>query len=290
MRRNLALTTGKVLGAWLVLAAALCPATVAAEGHGPIFGLATPTLGKGQWSSDTAVMSMANADERANMFREILGYGLTPDLQLSVSFPLGTADGLASPPNTRGGAMMAGFGEWEASMLWRFQRHAPAVGKRRESTLIASVLAPGANDRRGGVKVTPGLHLGGVTGYASRTLYWWLGAGAQFRQDDGGEQLGDLYYLTAVLGWRPPVFRGDYPKPDWRFFIEAVAEQSERDRMNGAVMQDSGGQRVLAGPSMLGLFGAWGIEGGVLFPLHESLNGSQPAEDYRAKLVLTYWF
>jgi hypothetical protein len=93
-----------------------------------------------------------------------------------------------------------------------------------------------------------------------------------------------------VFGWRPPVFRGDYPKPDWRIFLEGVAEFAARDRNNGATIGNSGGQRVLLGPSMLGLFGTWGIEGGVLFPIEQSLNGNHDEEDYRAKLVVTYWF
>ena len=261
---------------------AIAAPTVHAEGHGPIFGLATPTLGEGQWSGDTGVMSFATEEDDAVMFREMLGYGITPDLQFSLSFPIGPADDLMMPPNARAGAMMAGFGEVEAGLLWRFDRVAPDVGKRRESTLIMSVLAPGGDDQRNGVEVTPGLHLGAVTGYASRSTYWWLGGGAQTRTEENGDRLGNLYYVTGVFGWRPPVFRGDYPKPDWRIFLEGVAEFAERDQNNGVTVANSGGHRVLVGPSMLGLFGAWGIEGGVLFPVQQSLNGNQMEEDYRA--------
>ena len=261
-----------------------------AEGHGPMFGLATPTLAEGQWSSDTAVMSLATGGDTAVMFREMLGYGITPDLQFSMSLPLGPTDGLMMPPNTRTGAMMAGFGDLEAGLLWRFDRVAPDIGKRRESTLIVSVLAPAGDDQRRGIEVTPGLHLGAVTGYVSRSTYWWLGGGAQLRTKEGGDRLGNLYYVTGVFGWRPPVFRGDYPKPDWRIFLEGVAEFAERDRIDGLTVANSGGRRILVGPSMLGLFGAWGIEGGVLFPVEQSLNGNQMEEDYRAKLVFTYWF
>jgi hypothetical protein len=261
-----------------------------AEGHGPIFGLATPTLGEGQWSSDSAVMSMATDEGSSMMFREMLGYGITPDLQFTLTFPLGPTDDLMMPPNTRTGAMMAGFGDLEAGLLWRFDRTAPDIGKRLESTVIASIIAPRGDDARRGVEATPGLHLGAVTGYASRSTYWWVGGGTQIRQEQNGDKLGNLYYLTGVFGWRPPVFRGDYPKPDWRLFLEAVAEVAERDRNNGQTVANSGGQRVLLGPSMLGLFGAWGIEGGVLFPVQQSLNGDQMEEDYRAKLVVTYWF
>jgi hypothetical protein len=263
---------------------------VHAEGHGPIFGLATPTLGEGQWSSDTAVMSLATEEDTAVMFREMLGYGLTPDLQFMLTFPIGPTDDLMMPPNMRTGSMMAGFGDVEAGLLWRFDRVAPDVGKRSESTLITSVLVPSGDDQRRGIEVTAGMHLAAVTGYASRSTYWWVGGGTQLRKEENGDRLGNLYYLTGVFGWRPPVFRGDYPKPDWRIFLEGVAEFAARDRNNGATIGNSGGQRVLLGPSMLGLFGTWGIEGGVLFPIAQSLNGNQVEEDYRAKLVVTYWF
>lgn len=261
-----------------------------ADGHGPLFGMATPTLGEGQWSSDTATMSLANEWNSAVMFREMVGYGITPDVQLTVSFPLGRADRLMQPPNTRGGSMMAGFRDLEAGLFWRFDRDAPDIGKRRESTLMVSAVMPHGGDRRDGIGATPGLNVGAVTGYASRTLYWWLGSGAQFRVSENGARRGNLYYLTGVFGWRPPVFRSDYPKPDWRIFIEAVAEMAERDRQNGVVIIDSGGRRLLAGPSTLGLFGAWGISAGVLFPVTQSLNGDQVEEDYRVKLDVTYWF
>jgi hypothetical protein len=282
--RNLALLTS------IVAIVATAATAAQAEGHGPMFGLATPTLAEGQWSSDTAVMSLATEGDKAVMFREMLGYGITPDLQFSMSLPLGPTDDLMMPPNTRTGSMMAGFGDLETGLLWRFDRVAPDIGKRRESTLIVNVLAPTGDDQRRGIEVTPGLHLGVVTGYVSRSTYWWLGGGAQLRTKEGGDRLGNLYYVTGVFGWRPPVFRGDYPKPDWRIFLEGVAEFAERDRIDGLTVANSGGRRILVGPSMLGLFGAWGIEGGVLFPVEESLNGHQVEEDYRAKLVFTYWF
>jgi hypothetical protein len=278
-----------LLGSFAALCASAAPASHA-EGHGPIFGLATPTLAEGQWSSDTAVMSLATEEDTAVMFREMLGYGITPDLQFSLSLPIGPTEDLMMPPNMRTGSMMAGFGDLEAGLLWRFDRVAPDVGKRHESTLIMNVFAPGGDDQRRGVEITPGVHLGAVTGFASRSTYWWIGGGAQFRTKEGGDRLGTLYYLTGVFGWRPPVFRGDYPKPDWRIFVEGVAEFAERDRIDGGTVADSGGRRILVGPSMLGLFGAWGIEGGVLFPVHQSLHGDQMEEDYRAKLVFTYWF
>lgn len=259
-----------------------------ADGHGPAFALATPTLSGGQWSSDTAAMSMGNGTGSALMFRELLGYGLGPDLQANLSFPL--AQGNMPSVMTRSTeGMMGNDKDIEASLLWRFQRRAPAVGERYESSLLV-----GAWDARGaeteGLSAGQGVTLGAVTGYASRTTYWWLGGGAQHYFPHGDGRLGDLYYVTAVWGWRPEYFRHDYPAPDWRLFVEAVGEVSAHNELHGLTVADSGARKLFLGPSVLGLFGAWGVEGGVLFPVTQSLNGVQAQEHYRAKLVFTYWF
>jgi hypothetical protein len=261
-----------------------------AEGHGPTFALATPTLGAGQWSSDTVAMSLDTDEGTRVMFREMLGYGITEDLQAILTFPLGkTGDSLMRPPRTRVGAMMGAFGDVEASLLWRFDREAPGVGTRRESSLLVGASAP-IEERRAGVKVGPAVNAAVVTGYASRTIYWWLGGGYQYYFEDGADRLGELAYLSAVFGWRPPLFREDYPKPDWRLFVEALAERAGKDRIDGVNNPNSGGRKLLLGPTVLGLYGRWGVEAGVLYPVSQDLNGAQFEENYRAKLVFTYWF
>lgn len=274
--------------AWAL--ATLAASAVQADGHGPTFALATPTLGKGQWSSDTSLLSLSTEGGTANMYRETISYGFDPDLQGLLSVPLGdTGDELMGMPRTRAGAMMASGLDIEASLLWRFDREAPAIGTRRESTLIMSVAAP-TEDRRAGTKVSPSMHVGAATGFASRETYWWLGGGYQHYFEEGQDQLGSLTYLSAAFAWRPPIFQGDYPKPDWRIFVEALAERSDRNTIDGIENPNSGGTKVLVGPSVLGLKGPWGFSAGVLFPVAQDLNGDQFEEDYRAKMVLTYWF
>ncbi len=271
-------------------ASLLLPATAGAEGHGPVFGLATPTLGDGQWSSDTGLMQMRTDEGSRFMARETLGYGVTEDLQANLSIPLGRGgDQFMQPPRTRFGSMMGAFGDLEASLFWRFHRVAPAIGTRYESTVILGASVP-TEERRSGVKVGPSLNLGLVTGYASRTWYWWIGGGMHRYFEDSGDRLGSLDYLSAVVGYRPPLFRQDYPKPDWRVFVEALAERAEKNQVGGQGNPNSGGRKLLVGPSVLGLYGKWGVSGGVLFPVEQDLNGMQAEEKYRAKFVLTYWF
>lgn len=280
----------KTLPTLTVMASLLCSMSAAwADGHGPAFALATPTLGEGQWSSDTALMDLKSSMGTALMYRELVGYGITPDLQANLSVPLAQgAMPTYMPRSTEG--MMGTDKDIEASLLWRFQRNAPAVGERYESSLFAGAWDSG-NAQLEGLPAGQGITLGAVTGHASRTTYWWLGGGAQHYFPKGGDQLGDLYYVTAVWGWRPEYFQHrDYPASDWRMFVESVCEFAQRNQVNGGSVAASGGRKVFLGPSVLGLFGAWGVEMGVLFPVSQSLNGPQPKEDYRAKLVFTYWF
>ena len=272
----------------VVLSLLLAASPAWADGHGPAFALATPTLGEGQWSSDTAVMSDRSGGGTAIDYRELVGYGIGPDVQANLSVPLSQGnmpDGISRSSE----GMMGSGKDIEGSVLWRFQRRATGVGERYESALLVS--AWDSQDALvEGLRAGQGISAAVVTGHASRTTYWWLGGGIQHYFAKDGGQLGDLYYVTAVWGWRPPYFQRDYPAADWRMFVEAVGEDSRRNQLNGVELADSGGHRLFAGPSVLGLFGAWGVEVGVLLPVSQSLNGNQPKDDYRAKAVFTYWF
>ncbi|HEX7965248.1 MAG TPA: hypothetical protein VF651_05985 [Gammaproteobacteria bacterium] len=267
---------------------AVHPGAALADGHGPAFALATPTLTQGQWSSDTAALSMSNDADSTVSFRELVGYGITQDLQASFAFPL--AQGNTPATGTRAMQGMLGGGkDLEGSLLWRFQRKATGLGARRESSLLLSVWDGRGTDTEG-LSAGQGIALGAVTGYASRSTYWWLGGGLQHYLPKGGGRLGDLYYVTAVWAWRPDYFRRDAPASDWRVLFEALGESTRKNELAGNADPNSGGHKLLAGPSLLGLYGAWGIEAGVLFPVSQSLNGNQPEDRYRAKAVFTYWF
>ncbi|WP_330970765.1 hypothetical protein, partial [Lysobacter sp. A3-1-A15] len=122
---------------------------------------------QGQWSSDTGFMRVETQAGGAWRAREMLGYGITEDLQVTLTAPIGDRDGVPGMANTRGGAMMGAPDAVEASMLWRFHRNAPAVGVRRESSLLVG-LADGAELGASGMETGPTLHAAVVTGFASR--------------------------------------------------------------------------------------------------------------------------
>lgn len=270
----------------IALLLALAPNSGVAEGHGPSFALATPTLGTGGWSSDTVFMRSTSDRGSISAFGQMLGYGIKQDLQLNLKIPL-AIDRTGLTPNARAG-MMGAPGDAEAQLLWRFHRRAPAVGTRRESTLHVGIGAP-TRSRRG---FRPGITLNAAVaaGYASRDHYWWLAGGYQRSLTRDESRPGDLVYATAAYGYRPAYFRLNDTAVDLRWFAEAVIESAGKDIRSGRQRAQTGGTRLLAGPTFLALSGRWGLSGGILLPLDERLRDDEAEEDFRAKLIVTYWF
>jgi hypothetical protein len=106
----------------------------------------------------------------------------------------------------------------------------------------------------------------------------------------GTDHPGDEFLYSVVLGYRPEMFRQELPHADWRVFIEGVGDFTARDRLKGSAVTDSGGHQIFVGPTVLGIFGAWGISGGPLFRVYGQVNGTQPEDRVRFVTNYTYWF
>jgi hypothetical protein len=75
------------------------PLSATASGHGPVFGLATPTNSQGEWSFDEGIFGRNTSLGSQASVRELLGYGFTPHLTLSCTLPAVLGD--TSLPPTR---------------------------------------------------------------------------------------------------------------------------------------------------------------------------------------------
>jgi len=224
-------------------------ALLIASGHGPAFGLATPTNPKGRWSADLSLMARLGDTKDGWMMRGGLGYGITRDFKVSVSAPV-VLQREALPPARFSGLMPMG-GDVELLSTWRFHRRNTGVGKRWESAMIGGLLiagpqADGASKKVGGL-------IGGATGYASREHYVWGGATVQTRAADSPVNNRHVFY-SGVYGYRPAAWRRDKGW-DWRLFGEMTGEQSP------------GLHRVFFGPSLLGVFRNYGLSIAVQSPL-----------------------
>jgi hypothetical protein len=270
-----------------VLALTVTRKSACASGHGPVFGAATPTLGRDGWSIDQ-VLAVRDGDDgsREHMLRTMISYGITENLQVSGSVPIALGGGdLAS---ARAMSTMSGGHEFETLLGYRFQRRTLGIGGRQESTLYLGGSVP-LQSRIDDVAIGPSVYLGGATGYASRAHYAWVGANVQHFTERSGDQIGDSRMFSAVYGYRPPALRTETGKPDLRFFVEMTAEHRQSDYHAGINMAN-GARTVFVGPTALLLHKAFGISGGVLFPLYERVDQNRVAERFRATVNVTYFF
>jgi len=263
-----------------------------ASGHGPVFGAATPTLGRGGWSLDQAWTTRIGEDAAdQQMLKTMIGFGITETLQVSASFPLAMGgDGLTP---SRMMSAMSNDRELEALGAWRFQRRTIGIGGRQETTAYVGGTVP-FESRRGGIAAGPSLEAGIATGYASRAHYFWIGGGVQRYADRGGatdrpDRVGDSRLVTIVYGYRPPPLRTEAGRPDLRFFVEATAEDRGAARIGGADA-GAGARTVFVGPTTLLLHRAFGVEGGVLFPVVQRGDAAGSRERARVAVNVSYFF
>jgi hypothetical protein len=261
-----------------------------ASGHGPVFGGATPTLGKGGWQLDQAWMGKLGhgRGDDEQMLRTMISVGITEDVQISASLPI-TLNSSVWMPRGRVMAMMSSNQDLEAIVGWRFQRNALSAGSRIESTAFVGVTAPLQQYRPDGMRATPSVHASVASGYASRAHYFWAGAGYQTYTERDGDHMGDAVFYSIVYGYRPPFLRLDYPKPDLRFFVEAVGEHTARGQHHGFEVVLSGGDSLMVGPTALLLYKQYSLSGGMLFPLYQQTN-LQPEEKFRFGVNFSYFF
>jgi hypothetical protein len=260
-----------------------------ASGHGPLFGAATPTLVKGAWQFDQAWMGQAaKGPDAGQILRSMISAGLTPRIQLSVSapIPLSTPDAV---PSGRMMSMMSFNRDVEVLGGWRFHVRPVGEGARFESTVFAGATLP-LTSRAAGLATAPAAYAALTTGYASRTHYFWAGGSYQHPGTRDGDRLGRVATASIVYGYRPAAWRRPYPKPDLRWFVESVFDATTRARRAGEPMPDTGGRVALVGPSLLLLYKAYGVEGGILFPVYQRMNGTQPDERFRFGVNFTYFF
>jgi hypothetical protein len=264
-----------------------------ASGHGPVFAAATPVNGRGGWTCDQAFTVRTGDDgEQSEMLKTMLSYGITEEVQLSVSVPVAMHDGNLS--HARMMSLMSSDKELEGLVGYRFHKKPVGIGGRLESTFYVGGTVPfevrRGTEQPGTPKPAAGasVEVAVATGYASRAHYVWVGGGLQRFFERKNERLGSSRLVTAVYGYRPPVLRTEAGKPDLRFFGEMTFE--DRTAATVAGLNIDGARTVFAGPTTLFLYKAFGAEGGVLFPVYQTIGRTRVKEGIRVAVNVSYFF
>jgi hypothetical protein len=275
--------------ALILLVALALPSFANAAGHGPLFGLATPTNSQGEWSFDQGVFDRTTSLGSQASVRELLGYGFTPHLTLSFTLP-GVVGSTPLPP-TR----IQPGDDFDSTLAWRFQHRATKVGTRLESTAFAGMVVPGPQSAFNSIKPTnvPGFMVGGVTGRASLSHYLWLGGTFTKFFEHEGSKRSDVFDYSLVYGYRPAKWRRPPDKWDWRLFAELVGERSRSLRQASAIVpntlvSNTEAHQVFLGPSALGIYRNYTVSFGAQLPVYQSVQSQFPKERVRVAINFSY--
>lgn len=256
------------------------------SGHGPVFGFATPVNSKGEWSFDFGVFARNASTGPQSTARWMLSYGITPHVQVTAIAPVLIQQG-ALPMST-----MAGGGEVQTNVAWRFQHNVRAVGTRFESTASVGLVVPGPQDNYGmfrSVRRAPGVNAWAATGMASRSSYLWLGGGIMHFAERGGDQRPNVFSTSLVYGYRPRAWRSDALAWDWRVFVEMTGEHMGLMERAGVMAPGTDANTAFVGPTVLGIHNSFAISGGVQFPVYRDIGGAYPRERLRVAVNVSYF-
>jgi hypothetical protein len=261
------------------------PLFAAAAAHGPVFGLATPTNSQGEWSFDEGIFDRDTAFGTQASVRELIAYGFTPHLTLSLTLPAVVGDTTLPPTRIQPGD------DFDTTVAWRFQHRATKVGTRFESTAFAGLAVPGLQSGFKGVAHTtnvPGTMVGVVSGMASRSNYLWLGSTYTKFYERDGDKRPDVLDYSLVYGYRPPKWRRPPDKWDWRLFGELVGERSDRFLQAKIAVPNTQAHQVFLGPTALGIFHNYTVSFGAQFPIYQDVGSAFPKEHVRFAVNFSY--
>ena len=104
-----------------------------------------------------------------------------------------------------------------------------------------------------------------------------------------GDQRPSIYSASLVYGYRPPAWRDDEHKWDWRIFAEMSGEHVGALERAGTLMPGSDANQIFLGPTVLGIYKFFGISGGAQFPLYRDVGRMYPRERMRLAINASYF-
>lgn len=271
--------------ALILLGILTIPIYASAAGHGPVFGLATPTNSQGEFSFDFGLFGRSRSVGSQESLRALIGYGFTPHLTLSFTAPVLLHNSTLPPTRIQPGD------DFESTLAWRFQHKATKVGTRFESTAFTGLVVPGSQSGFSGIAHTtsvPGNMVGAVTGMASLSHYLWLGSTFTEFYEHNGDRRPHVLDYSLVYGYRPPAWRKTPDKWDWRVFGELVGEHSNRFMAANFPVPGTQAHQVFVGPSALGIYRNYTVSFGAQFPIYRDVGAVLPRERVRFAVNFSY--
>ncbi len=182
-----------------------------------------------------------------------------------------------------GAESSSGLSDIQLFTKYRFWRE-DSLGLQKSAAIMLAI-----NTKSGDEKTDPPLGNGAtdiITGitYGYESLVWYRWASLRLimpGKNNAGFQFGDKLLIDFVGGWRPT--EPDYLKADTVWLLELNGEMSDRAKLNGSRLGNSGGTEWFISPGIFWTTRNFAIKAGVQIPIASDLNGTQDESDYRFK-------
>lgn len=256
--------------------------TILAYAHEPIFSLGPETIWKGGIGIESETgYEKKGSDREIEMHYEII-YGVTEDLSLTIEVPH-----IIEKKEKRG--ISDGLGEVALRGKYQLFKKDTLGAQDKVSLIYGLKLPTGNEDKKPSLGSGSFDHLFGLSaGHESTTLYGFATGRYLLKTESGNEEKGDRAIIDIAFGFRP--WLRPYKSWDLVVLFENSYIFSQKNKLNGVKQENSGGHKILTGPTFLWSIRNVMVKGGIQFPVWQDLNGNQEKTDLRSVIAVEYHF
>jgi hypothetical protein len=233
----------------------------AALAHEPLYGFGPHVLFKNGWAPHITT----NFSGKTFASEYALGYGITPSWTGIIETGF----------SNRNGDYAMDF--YRLKSKYRFYLN-NQPGYSHQAALISQLTLPATAGEPGA------LDMALTGGREGLKFYWFASAGYGFRFADNPVVPGNRFIYNFTLGYRP--FRVNYYKPDLVLFVETTGFTYQKSKLNGDLIQESGGSNFAVAPTFFFTYRNLAVRGGVQFGVWDDGFVSKPDTNFKLTIEI----
>ncbi|MBS1988857.1 hypothetical protein JST56_07790 [Candidatus Dependentiae bacterium] len=262
-----------------------------------IFSLRADTVRQGGVNIDTLVKYTKAGSQREFEYINRIMFGVTEYLTLELRVPIFLEEKVSevahsgdpfSSFKTAGVGKLELVGKFRVFYDYGFQ-------KRNQIVVVGGVLLPTARRATTGIDKKPIIDnssldfvLGTAGAFETTRFYHFASLIGRLNTAARHIKMGNQFFYSYAFGFRLEM--PDVDKVDWVFLIDVDGIWTEKTRVNGSRLTNTGSNVIFAGPSFFRSQGNAMIKGGIQVPIAQHINGLQEKNDFRLMLGLFLQF
>lgn len=253
-----------------------------------IFSLRADIARKDGLNIDTIFSYTKAGSQRDSELTTNLMYGAMEYLTLGLKIPVFLEKKVSEfnqQTNSFASFKTAGSGKVELFSKLRFY-HNYKLAKRNQIVAVGGLLLPTTRNVLTGIEKKPIIDNNsmdfflGAAGSFETTKYYHF-ASLKYRINTYAHSIreGDQFFYSYAFGYRPR--KPDIKKLDWVFLIDVDGTWTDKTKVGGAKIANSGGTFIFIGPSFFCSKENFMLKGGIQIPAIQHVNGIQEKADLR---------